>query len=82
MSGACCSPGFGEREPGPSRHPVGGSGVHAIEQADVPAGAFTMGDSFGDGRAGDGETYRHPVELDAFTIDATSVTNAATGQIQ
>jgi len=76
MSGACCSPSFGERGPGPSRHPVAGRGAHAIEQAHVPAGAFTMGDSFGDGRAGDGETHRHPVELDAFTIDATSVTNS------
>lgn len=50
---------------------------HALEQAVIPAGAFTMGDSSGDRNEGDGETPRHEVELDAFTIDATTVTNDA-----
>ena len=35
-----------------------------------------MGDSHGDGRVQDGETPVHEVALDAFTIDATTVTNA------
>ena len=34
-----------------------------------------MGDASDDGRPADGETPRHQVELSAFTIDATSVTN-------
>jgi formylglycine-generating enzyme len=36
-----------------------------------------MGDAQGDGRRADGEGPVHPVSLDAFQIDATSVTNAA-----
>ena len=35
-----------------------------------------MGDAQGDGKRGDGEGLVHLVELRAFTIDATSVTNA------
>ncbi|MFI7128100.1 formylglycine-generating enzyme family protein [Nonomuraea sp. NPDC050153] len=53
-----------------------GRGVHLIEQCRVEAGAFRMGDAFGDGLAGDGETPVHEVTLDAFDIDATTVTNA------
>lgn len=51
------------------------SGAHEIEQRRIPAGAFTMGDASGDGLAVDGELPLHPVELDAFEIDATPVTN-------
>ncbi|MFD7024943.1 formylglycine-generating enzyme family protein [Promicromonospora sukumoe] len=51
-------------------------GRHDVEQAHVPAGRFTMGDSSGDRNPGDGETPRHEVSLDAFEIDATTVTNA------
>jgi formylglycine-generating enzyme required for sulfatase activity len=35
-----------------------------------------MGDAQGDGKPSDGERPVHPVELPAFSIDATSVTNA------
>ncbi|GAA1748876.1 formylglycine-generating enzyme family protein [Nonomuraea bangladeshensis] len=35
-----------------------------------------MGDAFGDGLPGDGESPVHEVRLDAFDIDATAVTNA------
>ncbi len=49
---------------------------HTIEQVAVPAGRFAMGDSHGDGKPFDGESPVHEVSLDAFTIDATSVTNA------
>ena len=36
-----------------------------------------MGDHFGEGDPGDGETPVHPVQLSDFWIDATTVTNAA-----
>lgn len=42
----------------------------------MPEGTFLMGDQHGDGNPADGETPVHPVTLRAFTIDATSVTNA------
>lgn len=53
------------------------AGEHDVEQADIPAGAFLMGDSSGDENPGDGETPQHMVTLDAFRIDATTVTNSA-----
>lgn len=52
-------------------------GAHRVEQAVVPSGVFTMGDSSGDRNVGDGEEPRHPVRLEGFSIDATSVTNEA-----
>jgi sulfatase modifying factor 1 len=52
-------------------------GRHDIAQAEVPAGTFVMGDSSGDRNPADGEVPRHPVSLDAFSIDATPVTNDA-----
>ena len=76
--GGCCSP----RHPGtaparPASPPVAaGTGRHGIAQCSIPAGTFTMGDSHGDGLRPDGETPVHAVSLDAFTIDATTVTNA------
>jgi formylglycine-generating enzyme required for sulfatase activity len=53
-----------------------GRGEHAVEQCRIPAGSFAMGDSTGDGLAADGELPLHEVELAAFDIDATPVTNA------
>lgn len=52
-----------------------GSGDHLIEQATIPAGTFVMGDSSGDRNEADGEVPQHPVTVDAFSIDITSVTN-------
>ncbi|WP_147918238.1 formylglycine-generating enzyme family protein [Ruania zhangjianzhongii] len=49
---------------------------HGIEQAVVPAQTFQMGDADGVGYPADGETPVHPVRLEEFSIDATSVTNA------
>jgi formylglycine-generating enzyme len=46
-------------------------------QVRVPAGCFAMGDAFDEGYPADGETPIHPVQLPAFRIDATAVTNAA-----
>ncbi|RWZ67756.1 formylglycine-generating enzyme family protein [Labedella populi] len=48
---------------------------HRIEQAAIPAQTFRMGDAHGDENRGDGETPVHDVTLEAFSIDATSVTN-------
>lgn len=56
------------------------TGRHAVEQVNVPAGTFTMGDSSGDRNPADGEEPLHRVSLDAFTIDATTVTNDAFAQ--
>ncbi|MEU6642723.1 formylglycine-generating enzyme family protein [Saccharomonospora sp. NPDC046836] len=53
-----------------------GGNRHAIEQCAVPAQTFRMGDASGDARWTDGEGPVHPVTLDAFRIDATTVTNA------
>ncbi|MGK0740624.1 formylglycine-generating enzyme family protein [Leucobacter sp. Z1108] len=53
-----------------------GKDRHQIEQCRVPAGRFVMGDNSGDGIAADGETPTREVQLDAFSIDATPVTNA------
>lgn len=51
--------------------------THLIEQLAIPAGTFLMGDSSGDENIGDGETPVHEVEVAAFDIDATPVTNEA-----
>jgi formylglycine-generating enzyme required for sulfatase activity len=60
--------------------PVGidnGLGRHAIEQRKVPGGSFLMGEGTGVGHAADGETLVHRVDVSAFEIDATAVTNGA-----
>ncbi|MDH6679758.1 sulfatase modifying factor 1 [Rhodococcus sp. LBL1] len=41
----------------------------------MPRSVFRMGDARGDGYASDGETPVHTVEISAFEIDATTVTN-------
>lgn len=41
----------------------------------IPEGGYLMGDAFGEGYPGDGESPVHNVKLDAFRIDATTVTN-------
>lgn len=42
----------------------------------MPSGTFAMGDAFGEGYTADGETPVHDVRLDAFGMDATTVTTA------
>jgi sulfatase modifying factor 1 len=77
--GSCCTPG--RMEPGDLAAPAPRSsatgGAHLIEQIAIPAGRFAMGDSSGHGNLSDGELPVHEVELSAFSIDATSVTNDA-----
>jgi formylglycine-generating enzyme required for sulfatase activity len=51
-------------------------GRHGVSQAAVPAQTFAMGDAQGDGSRPDGEQPVHPVRVDAYEIDATSVTVA------
>ncbi|MBX0299068.1 formylglycine-generating enzyme family protein [Cryobacterium sp. 1639] len=50
---------------------------HALAQALIPTQVFSMGDADGAGNPGDGETPVHDVRVEAFSIDATTVTNAA-----
>lgn len=41
----------------------------------IPAGSFQMGDSFDEGYPADGEAPVHTIELEAFRMDTTAVTN-------
>ena len=74
---SCCAPSLGR---GIIRADSTACGTdapgHQIEQCLVPAGAFWMGDSYGDGNRQDGEHPVHEVALKEFQIDATSVANA------
>ena len=75
----CSAPGRAQFLKPESREPAviaPDAGRHIIEQVQVPAGIFVMGDSSGDHNPGDGELPLHEVFVDAFQIDATSVTNA------
>jgi formylglycine-generating enzyme len=71
---SCCTPSADRPAPRPSA--VEGRGSHGVAQAEVPGQTFAMGDAHGDGVRPDGETPVHPVRLDAFRIDATTVTVA------
>ena len=68
---------LGSMSPARSDADASAPGRHLIEQAAIPAGTFVMGDSSGDRNPGDGEVPQHPVTLEAFSIDATTVTNDA-----
>lgn len=77
-SSSCCSP---------SRHPLNSRPVvdaprptnslqgAAHRDLGLPGGRFMMGDGFGEGYPGDGETPVHEVRMDPFRMDATTVTN-------
>ncbi|SEE60490.1 Formylglycine-generating enzyme, required for sulfatase activity, contains SUMF1/FGE domain [Arthrobacter alpinus] len=81
---SCCSPGPSERHEHlpespqtftlsvPPRH---AAAVHT--EVSIPAGTFAMGDPFDEGYPNDGETPVHAVQLSAFSIDTTAVSNAA-----
>ncbi|MBR7744824.1 formylglycine-generating enzyme family protein [Phycicoccus sp. BSK3Z-2] len=82
--GHCCAPsrasdGGADTAPGAVDGVVEGAGaaLHPVPQADLTGGTFAMGDPFGDGHPGDGEGPVHPVTLSPFSIDTTTVTNAA-----
>ncbi|RMI44293.1 formylglycine-generating enzyme family protein [Streptomyces triticirhizae] len=63
------------RAAAPFRPPAARRGTRG--QVRLPGGTFGMGDAFGEGYAADGEGPVHPVRLDPFLMDATTVTNAA-----
>nr|WP_246227545.1 SUMF1/EgtB/PvdO family nonheme iron enzyme [Propioniciclava coleopterorum] len=73
-TGAPPAPGTPPAPAQPSAEPP--AGAHRIEQAHVPAGVLAMGDHNGDHNEFDGELPVHEVRLEAFDIDATTVTNA------
>lgn len=52
-------------------------GEHLVGQVEIPGGTFVMGDSSGDRNQRDGEVPQHEVELEGFSMDATTVTNEA-----
>ncbi|MCR1160531.1 formylglycine-generating enzyme family protein [Paenarthrobacter sp. UW852] len=54
---------------------TGASEATETSDVDIPAGTFAMGDPFGEGYDGDGETPVHEVQVSAFRISATTVTN-------
>jgi formylglycine-generating enzyme required for sulfatase activity len=61
----------------PARTEHTARGVDPTELATIPAGRAMLGDHFGDGYDCDGEGPVHEVELSAYRIGVTSVTNAA-----
>jgi sulfatase modifying factor 1 len=71
---SCCAPSL----PRPAtaaatRHQTGGPAPDLLALA---GGTFAMGDPFGEGYPGDGETPVHDVTLAPYAIGATTVTNA------
>lgn len=78
---ACCSVARSNEKP---QHGSSDTGVLNAERVGgaahddvlLPGGTFAMGDAFGEGYPRDGETPVHEVQLDAFRIDATTVTNS------
>ncbi len=75
---ACCAPPRdGASLPArPARTPTPARGGSLRGVVDVPAGRFAMGDAFDEGYAADGERPVHEVELPAYRIGETAVTNA------
>ena len=72
---ACCAPPrTGGPAPARARPTAGAGSLRGV--VDVPAGRFAMGDAFDEGYPGDGELPVHDVELPAYRIGATAVTNA------
>ncbi len=71
---ACCAPARDGAPPPARPTPARGGSLRGV--VDVPAGRFAMGDAFDEGYAGDGERPVHDVELPAYRIGETAVTNA------
>jgi formylglycine-generating enzyme required for sulfatase activity len=76
--GGCCAPGGAGRlvTHVPSDARPRSRAANRSGQVRVSGGVSEMGDAFGEGYPGDGETPVHEVELPSFHIDATTVTNA------
>jgi formylglycine-generating enzyme len=73
--GSCCTPHYLHDTSANTPQMGISNAVHGIEQISIPAGRFLMGDANGDENRADGETPVHEVDVAAFLIDATSVTN-------
>ena len=73
---SCCAPASTSTSTRESAEAPQRSARQPRGQVRIPAGRFAMGDAFGEGYAGDGETPVHEVGSTAFRIDATTVTNA------
>ncbi|MFL4476193.1 SUMF1/EgtB/PvdO family nonheme iron enzyme [Paeniglutamicibacter sp. MACA_103] len=73
----CCSPArtAGTESLIPQAPRGHGKNTAPHDEIALPAGIFQMGDSFGEGNPADGEVPVHAVELTAFRMDATAVTN-------
>ena len=54
---------------------LGSSNSQVIKFAEIPAGVFQMGNAHQDGYDADGENEVHEVEIGAFSIATTAVTN-------
>ena len=72
---ACCSPS-GESVSPRTQQPIVGASGRDVELVELPGGEFWMGAPPGDGYADDGEGPVHLVQLGAFSIAPTTVTNA------
>ncbi|WP_240044419.1 formylglycine-generating enzyme family protein [Nocardioides albidus] len=72
----CCAPSAAPADVTLGPAPVVPGARSTRGQVPIPAGSFTMGDAFGEGYPADGETPVHRVELPAYLMDATTVTNA------
>jgi sulfatase modifying factor 1 len=72
---SCCSPS-NESSARPSDQAVRPTGELEVDLVDLPGGQFWMGAPEGDGYVDDGEGPVHLVQLDAFSIAPTTVTNA------
>ncbi|WP_436520369.1 formylglycine-generating enzyme family protein [Actinoplanes sp. HUAS TT8] len=72
----CCTPSSDRTASTPAAPPEHGTGAHHVPQVSVPGQEFAMGDAHGDGHPADGEGPVHPVRVNGFEIDATSVTVA------
>ncbi|MDQ4046299.1 MAG: formylglycine-generating enzyme family protein, partial [Actinomycetota bacterium] len=74
---SCCSPTRTAATPPELDQTLRPTAEHLPSHEDVliPAGSFQMGDSFAEGYPDDGETPVHIVELEAFRMDTTAVTN-------
>jgi formylglycine-generating enzyme len=74
----CCSPKRTAAKPPEPDQTLGSTPAEhppSHEEVLIPAGTFQMGDNFGEGYPDDGETPVHTVELEAFRMDTTAVTN-------
>jgi hypothetical protein len=74
----CCAPARGAGRPPVSAETdlaAKGSIKPVHEDVLIPGGTYVMGDAFGEGYPGDGESPTHEVRLSPISIDPTTVTN-------